>query len=105
MINGVTQLIMMKSDVLDTFPQIRACVAYEIEGKRVDTFPFTVDDSRIKPVYVDMPGWLTDMTQFKEESQFPKEFSDYIAFLEQQLGVPIRIVSIGPDRNQTIIRK
>lgn len=105
MINGVTQLIMMKSDVLDTFPEIRACVAYEIDGKRVDTFPFTVDDSRIKPVYVNIPGWLTDMTQFKDESEFPAQFSDYIKFLEQQLGVPITIVSIGPDRQQTIIRK
>ena len=105
MINGVTQLIMMKSDVLDTFPAIRACVAYEIDGKRVDTFPFTVDDSRIQPIYVEMPGWLTDMTQFKDEEQFPKEFKDYIKFLEEQLGVPIRIVSIGPDRNQTIVRK
>ena len=105
MINGVTQLIMMKSDVLDTFPEIRACVAYEIDGERVETFPFTVDDSRIKPVYVNIPGWLTDMTQFKDESEFPAQFNDYIKFLEQQLGVPITIVSIGPDRQQTIVRK
>lgn len=105
MINGVTQLIMMKSDVLDTFPTVRACVAYEIDGKRVDTFPFTVDDSRIKPIYVDMPGWMTDMTKFKDESQFPEEFRNYIKFIEEQLGVPVSIVSIGPDREQTIIRK
>lgn len=104
MINGVTQLIMMKSDVLDTFQTIKACVAYEIDGKRVDTFPFTVDDSRIKPIYEELPGWMTDMTKFTEESQFPKEFNDYIKFLEDKLEVPITIISIGPDRCQTITR-
>ncbi len=85
MINGVTQLIMMKSDVLDDFDEIKACVAYEINGERVEEFPFSIEEDEIKPVYVTMPGWKTDMTKFHDESQFPKEFSDYIAFLEKEL--------------------
>lgn len=105
MINGVTQLIMMKSDVLDDFDEIKACVAYEINGERVEEFPFSIEEDEIKPVYVTMPGWKTDMTKFYDESQFPKEFSDYIAFLEKELETPITIVSIGPDREQTIIRQ
>ncbi|MDR3057897.1 MAG: adenylosuccinate synthase [Prevotella sp.] len=104
MVDGVSQLIMMKSDVLDTFDTIKACVAYEINGQKVTDFPFEVDD-RIKPVYVEMKGWQTDMTKMLKEDQFPKEFSDYIVFLEKELGVPISIVSLGPDRAQTIIRK
>lgn len=103
MIDGVTQLIMMKSDVLDTFETIKACVAYEIDGEKITEFPYDVDD-RIEPVYVEMKGWQTDMTKMRNESQFPKEFSDYIAFLEKELDVPIRIVSLGPDRAQTIQR-
>jgi len=104
MLNGVTDLIMMKSDVLDGFDTIKACVAYEIDGKRVDEFPFSLDDVDLKPVYTTLPGWKTDMTQFKSEDEFPKEFKDYIAFLEGELEVPITIVSIGPDREQTIFR-
>lgn len=104
MIDGVTQLIMMKSDVLDTFESIKACVAYEIDGEKVTEFPFEVADN-IKPVYVEMKGWQTDMTRMREEKEFPQEFKDYVAFLETELGVPIKIVSIGPDREQTIIRK
>ena len=104
MIDGVSQLIMMKSDVLDTFETIKACVAYEVNGERVTEFPFEIDDN-IKPIYQEMKGWKTDMTKMQKEDQFPKEFSDYVAFLEKELGVPIRIVSLGPDRAQTIIRK
>lgn len=104
MVDGVTQLIMMKSDVLDTFETIRACVAYEIDGQKVTDFPFEVDDA-IKPVYIDLKGWQTDMTRMRKEDEFPTEFNQYLAFLERELGVPISIVSIGPDRDQTIIRK
>ncbi len=103
MINGVTQLIMMKSDVLDGFDQIKACISYKINGEETRDFPFSIDEN-IEPVYVTLPGWKTDMTQFKSESQFPKEFSDYIQFLEKELETPITIVSIGPDREQTIER-
>ncbi len=105
MINGVTQLIMMKSDVLDDFETIKACTAYKINGEIVNTFPFDIDGVEIEPVYTELPGWKTDMTQFKSESEFPQAFSDYIAFLEKELETPITIVSIGPDREQTIIRQ
>ena len=103
MLNGVTQLIMMKSDVLDGFDTIKACDAYEVNGQLTRDFPFSIEGD-IKPVYTELPGWKTDMTQFTSEEQFPKAFTDYIAFLEQKLGVPITIVSVGPDREQTIIR-
>ena len=105
MLNGVTQLTMMKSDVLDSFDEIKACVAYEIDGKVTDRFPFDVDDIEIKPVYKTMPGWKTDMTKIKSEDQFPEAFVNYIKFLEKELNTPITIVSVGPDREQTIVRK
>ena len=104
MLNGVTQLIMMKSDVLDGFDTIKACDAYEVNGKVTRDFPFSIEQG-IKPIYTELPGWKTDMTHLTSEDQFPKAFSDYIAFLEEKLGVPITIVSVGPDRQQTIIRK
>ena len=104
MLSGVTKLIMMKSDVLDGFDTIKACDAYEIGGEVVRDFPYTVTDD-LKPIYTEIKGWKTDMTKFTDEAQFPKEFNDYIAYLEGKLGVPITIVSVGPDREQTIIRK
>jgi len=103
MVNGVTQLIMMKSDVLDTFDSIKACVAYSIDGKETTEFPFEVEDT-LKPVYKEFPGWKTDMTKMQSESEFPKEFSDYVSFLEKELNVRISVISVGPDREQTIIR-
>ncbi|PVZ14039.1 adenylosuccinate synthase [Porphyromonas loveana] len=104
MLNGVTKLIMMKSDVMDMFPTIKACVAYEIDGVVTQDFPFRLTD-KVKPIYRELPGWQTSMTAVTSEADFPKEFSDYITFLEGELGVPIYIVSVGPDREQTIIRK
>ena len=103
MINGVSQLIMMKSDVLDSFDTIKACVAYKINGEETDEFPFDICDG-VKPVYVEIPGWKTDMTQMTSEDEFPEEFNAYVSFLEEELGVPVKIVSVGPDREQTIIR-
>ena len=103
MINGVTQLIMMKSDVLDTFETIKACVAYKINGEEVTEFPYSID-GEVEPIYVELPGWQTDMTTMKSEDEFPEEFNAYLTFLEEELGVPIKIVSVGPDREQTIVR-
>ena len=105
MIDGVTQLIMMKSDVLDSFDEIKACVAYRINGVETHDFPFSLDGVEIEPVYVTLPGWRTDMTAMKSEAEFPPQFVDYINFLEKELATPITIVSIGPDREQTIMRK
>ena len=102
-VNGVTQLIMMKSDVLDGFDTIKACVAYKQNGVQIDHFPYDILNG-IEPVYVEMEGWKTDMTAMTSEEQFPKAFNDYVAFLEKELETPICIISIGPDRDQTIIR-
>ncbi len=104
MIDGVTKLIMMKSDVLDTFDTIKACVAYRVDGVETTELPYSLE-SGIEPVYVEIPGWKQDMTAIKSEEEFPQAFKDYIAFLERELGVPIAIVSVGPDREQTIERK
>jgi len=102
MINGVTQLIMMKSDVLDGFETIRACVAYEKDGKTTTDMPY--DTEGWKAVYRDLPGWKEDLSSMTSEDQFPKAFKDYIQFLEKELQTPITILSVGPDRAQTIIR-
>lgn len=104
MVNGVTQLIMMKSDVLDTFETIKACVAYNIDGVETEQFPYDLSDGA-EPVYVELPGWQTDMTSMQSEDEFPEEFNAYLSFLEEELEVPIKIVSVGPDRAQTIIRQ
>lgn len=103
MINGVTQLIMMKSDVLDSFETIKACVAYKRGNEEITEFPYEIDET-IEPVYVELPGWNVDMTKMTSEDEFPEEFNSYIAFLEEELQVPIKIVSVGPDRDQTIVR-
>lgn len=103
MINGVTQLIMMKSDVMDGFEAIQACIAYDVDGVESDRFPYEIL-SNLKPVYVELPGWKTDMTKMQSEDEFPEEFNQYLSFLEEQLGTPIKIVSLGPDRDQTVER-
>jgi adenylosuccinate synthase len=104
MLNGVTKLIMMKSDVLDTFETIKACVAYRINGEETTEFPFDIAEVSVEPVWVELPGWQTDMTKMQSENEFPEEFNAYLSFLEEELGVPIHIVSVGPDREQTVIR-
>ncbi|HAT62221.1 MAG TPA: adenylosuccinate synthase [Prevotella sp.] len=104
MLNGVTQLILMKSDVLDSFKTVKACTGYKLpNGETTEELPFELEGA--EPIYKEMPGWNTDMTRFTLEDQFPKEFNDYINFLEDFLETPIKIVSIGPDRDQTIVRK
>ena len=103
MINGVTQLIMMKGDVLDTLTTIKACVAYKIDGKTVKEFPFSIEGD-LEPIYTELPGWQKDMSGIRSESEFPDAFRTYLNFLEKTLQVPIKIVSVGPDRVQTIMR-
>jgi adenylosuccinate synthase len=103
MLNGVTQLIMTKSDVLDTFDTIKACTAYKINGQETKDFPFEINES-VQPVYVELPGWKTNMTKMQTKNEFPNEFNAYLSFLEKELKVDIKIVSIGPDREQTIRR-
>lgn len=103
MINGVTDLIMMKSDVMDEFETIKACVAYNIDGVETDEFPFDINEG-VEAIYTELPGWKTDMTNMQSEDEFPEEFNNYLSFLEEQLEVRIKIVSVGPDRAQTIER-
>jgi adenylosuccinate synthase len=103
MINGVTDLILMKSDVLDDFDSVKACVAYLIDGEIVNDFPFSIEGN-VKPVYSELPGWKCDLSRMTSEDEFPEEFNNYISFLEEELEVPIRFISVGPDREQTIER-
>ena len=103
MINGVTQLVMMKSDVLDGFDTIKACVAYKKNGIIMEDMPFETEGC--EAVYKELPGWKEDLTHVTDEAQFPQAFKDYIRFLETELETPITILSVGPDRAQTIVRK
>ena len=102
MVNGVTQLIMMKSDVLDGFDTIRVCTAYEKDGVQTTDMPY--DTEGWKAVYEDLPGWKIDLTQMTSEQQFPLQLRDYISYIEKETATPITIVSVGPDRAQTIMR-
>lgn len=102
MINGVTQLVMMKSDVLDSFETIKACVAYKKDGVILENVPFETEGC--EAVYKDIPGWQCDLTGITDEKDFPEAFKNYIQFLEDELETPITILSVGPDRAQTIIR-
>lgn len=102
MVNGVTQLIMMKSDVLDGFDTIRVCTAYEKDGVQTTDMPY--DTEGWKAVYEDLSGWKTDLTQMTSEQQFPQQLRDYISYIEKETATPITIVSVGPDRAQTIMR-
>ena len=103
MIDGVTDLIMMKSDCLDSFETIKACTAYKVDSKLTDQVPFDIA-TEIEPVYTEFPGWQKDLTGVRSESGLPQEFKDYVKFLEDYLGVPVRIISLGPDREATIER-
>lgn len=102
MINGVTDLVMMKGDVLDEFETIKVCTAYKKGDEVVTEMPY--DTEGYEAVYEELPGWQTPLTEIREEKDFPPAFSDYIAYLEKQLAVRISIVSVGPDREATIIR-
>lgn len=103
MIDGVTDLIMMKSDCLDDFETIKVCTSYKVDGAETDQVPFDIA-AKIEPVYTEFPGWKKDLTGIRKESGLPQEFKNYIKFMESYLGVPISIISLGPDREATIER-
>lgn len=103
-VNGVTQLMMMKGDVLSGIDTIKVCNQYKTEEGLIDHFPFDINDKSISPVYLEIPGWEEDLTQINTVEKLPKNFTDYIHFLERELDTPIKIVSVGPDRKQTILR-
>jgi adenylosuccinate synthase len=103
MLNGVSSLIMMKTDVLDDFDSIKICTGYRINGEITRELPYELNN-KIEPVYEELPGWKKDLTGITSESEFPDELKNYIKYIEERTGVPIIIVSVGPNRQQTIIR-
>ena len=104
MVNGVTELSMMKADVLSGFDPIKVCTHYKIGDELYDYFPYDICDEKIEPVYIELKGWKEDLTQLDSIDQIPSQLNDYIEFLESELETPITIVSVGPNRNQTLIR-
>ncbi|MAN58883.1 MAG: adenylosuccinate synthase [Flavobacteriaceae bacterium] len=103
-VNGVTQLMMMKGDVLSGFDTLKVCTAYHYMGEKIEHLPYNIEAENVTPIYTELDGWKEDLTKMNDASQFPKGLNDYITFLEEALEVPIKIVSVGPDRNQTIHR-
>jgi adenylosuccinate synthase len=104
MLNGVTELIMMKADVLNTFEEIKVCVEYNIDGTKTEYFPYDATISNIEPLYVSMKGWNYDTDNINDFDELPTELKSYIEFIEKAVGVPVTIVSLGPDRAQTIMK-
>lgn len=103
-VNGITQLIMMKGDVLSGFETLKVCTGYIYKGEEIKHLPYNIEPEYLEPVYTEIKGWKEDLTKMTEASSLPKEFNDYVEFLEKELETPITIVSVGPDRKQTIIR-
>ena len=103
-VNGVTQLNMMKGDVLSGFETLKICTAYNYKGEIIKHFPYNIEAENVSPIYTEFKGWSEDITGISSEAEFPKELSEYIAFVEKETGIRISIVSVGPDRKQTIVR-
>jgi adenylosuccinate synthase len=103
-INGVTQLMMMKGDVLSGFDKLKVCTSYKYKGEVIDHLPYNIEEENITPIYTEVKGWKEDLTKMTDASQIPQALNEYISFLENELEVPIKIVSVGPDRTQTIHR-
>lgn len=101
-INGVTELYMMKGDVLSGFENLKVCTAYNYKGEKIDHLPFNIEEENVTPIYEELKGWNADLTGMQSYEQFPEELKAYISFIEKEVGVPIKIVSVGPDRKQTI---
>lgn len=104
MINGVTQLIMMKADVLSNFETIKVCTAYNYKGETIEHMPYDISDHNITPIYTELPGWSDDLTGLSSIDEIPDQLAAYIDFIEKETGLPITIVSVGPDRKQTLNR-
>ncbi|MCT4629472.1 adenylosuccinate synthase [Winogradskyella sp.] len=104
-VNGVTQLIMMKGDVLSGFDTLKVCTAYNYKGETITHLPYNIEEENVTPIYTEIKGWSEDLTGMTEASQLPKALNEYVEFLENELNIPITIVSVGPDRKQTIVRK
>ena len=103
-INGVTELSMMKSDVLSGFDKIKVCTGYTYMGQQIEHLPYNLNEHNTQPIYIELKGWHDDISNIKSTEELPKEFKEYILFLETKLNIPISIISVGPDRSQTIFR-
>ena len=103
MVDGVTQLIMMKSDVMNDFDTIKVATGYKINGEVVNHFPYELTDD-LEPVYTEFKGWKCDICKVRRYEDFPVEFKEYVEFIERETGCPIKIISVGPDREETIVR-
>ncbi len=103
-VNGVTQLMMMKGDVLSGFDMLKVCTGYNYKGEIIDHLPYNIEEENVTPIYTEMKGWKADLTGMTTYDQLPKELIDYINFIETAVEVPIKVVSVGPDRKQTILR-
>lgn len=104
-VNGVTELYMMKGDVLSGFDTLKVCTSYKYKGEIINHFPYNIEPENVEPVYVEKKGWNTDLTQMTTYEELPQELKDYVSFIESELEVPVKIISVGPDRKQTILKK
>ena len=103
-INGVTQLMMMKGDVLSGFDTLKVCTSYNYKGTEVNHLPYNIEEHNVTPIYTELKGWKEDLTSMTSVETLPKELNDYIKFIEDFVEVPVKIVSVGPDRKQTILK-
>lgn len=103
-VNGVTELYMMKADVLSGFETLQVCTAYKYKGEEIDHLPYNIEPENVEPIYTEVKGWKADLTGMTSYEELPSELKEYITFIEKELNVPIKIVSVGPDRTQTIVK-
>jgi adenylosuccinate synthase len=101
-VNGVTQLYMMKGDVLSGLKTLKVCTAYKYKGEEITHLPYNIEPENVTPIFVEKKGWNNDLTGMTTYEELPTEFKEYIAFIEKELEVPIKVISVGPDRTQTI---
>ena len=104
-VNGVTELMMMKADVLSGIGNLKVCTAYRYKGEVIEHLPYKLEEDLIEPIFTEVPGWDEDLTKMTSEDEFPESFKSYIDYIEKEVGVPISLISVGPDRAQTIMRK
>ncbi len=103
-VNGVTELYMMKADVLSGFEKLKVCTKYNYKGKEINYLPYNIEPNNVEPIYEELKGWKADLTGLTSYDQLPSELTTYIQFIEKHVGVPVKIVSVGPDRTQTIVK-
>lgn len=104
-VNGVTELMMMKADVLSGIGNLKVCTAYRYKGEVIEHLPYKLEEDLIEPIFTEVAGWDEDLTKMTSEEEFPESFKSYIDYIEKEVGVPISLISVGPDRAQTIMRK